>query len=450
MGTFSIQKGRNIRLKGAAKKEVVKIALPKHVAVQPSDFKGLSPRLSVKVDDVVKVGTPVFADKAIPEIQIASPASGKIVAINRGAKRALQSIVIETDGQQELKTFQKFTQEQIKNISKSDVTNALLEGNLWPVIRQRPFSKVADPHKKPKAIFIHAMNTEPLALDIDSILKGKEKEFQTGLDILTQLTEGNVHLCVQEGAQSKALTQATNVQTHSFSGPHPAGNVSTHIHCVDPINKGELVWYVEAQDILRIASLFLNGAYPTERIVAVTGEGAANNQIYAKTIVGVPISSLLGDSEPQQVRCLSGSVLTGKEIASHGFLCFYDSQVTIIPQGGKRELLGWLSPGFNKYTFSKAFASAFLPEKEASLDTDENGSHRAIVLNHIYDSLVPLDIMTYFLLKAVISGNVEEAEELGILECDEEDFALCTFACPSKTDVGAIIGQGLALIESEE
>ena len=450
MGTFSIQKGRNIRLKGAAKKEIKEIAFPRHVAVQPSDFKGLRPRLSVKVDDVVKVGTPVFTDKIIPEIQVASSASGKVVAINRGAKRALQSIVIETDGQQEPETFQKFSYEQIKNISKSDVTKALLAGSLWPVIRQRPFSKVADPHKKPKAIFIHAMNTEPLAIDIDFILEGKEREFQAGLDILGRLTDGDVNLCHQVGASSKALTQAMRVKTHTFSGPHPAGNVSTHVHNVDPINKGEFIWYVEAQDVLRIASLFLNGTYPTERIVAVTGEGAGNNRIYAKTIVGVPVSAFLGDSSPDEVRYLSGSVLAGKEITSQDFLCFYDSQITIIPQGGKRVFLGWLSLGFNKYTFSKTFASAFLPEKEVSLDTDENGSHRAIVLNHIYDSLVPLDIMIYFLLKAVISGNVEEAEELGILECAEEDFALCTFACPSKTDVGAIIGEGLALIESEE
>lgn len=450
MGTFSIQKGRNIRLKGAAKKQIIDIAFPKHVAVQPQDFKGLSLRLSVKVDDAVRVGTPVFTDKAIPAIQIASPASGKIVAINRGAKRALLSVVIETDNRQEPETFQKFSQEQIKNISKSDITDSLLKGGLWPVIRQRPFSKVADPHKKPKTIFIHAMNTEPLAADIDLILEGKEKEFQLGLDILGRLTGGDVHLCIQKGAKSEALARAADVQTHVFSGPHPAGNVSTHIHYVDPINKGELVWYVEAQDVLRIASFFLNGTYPTERIVAVTGEGAANYQAHAKTIIGAPISALLGENTPQQVRYLSGSVLTGKDVGSEGFLRFYDSQITVIPQGGGRKFLGWLSPGVNKYTFSKTFVSAFLPEREMSLDTDGNGSHRTIVLNHIYDSLIPLDIMTYFLLRAVISGNIEEAEELGILECDEEDFALCTFACPSKTDVGGIISKGLAFIESEE
>jgi len=450
MGTFSIQRGRNIRLKGAAKKEIIEIPLPKQVAVQPSDFKGLSPRLCVKVDDIVKRGTPIFSDKAIPEIQVAAPVSGKVVAINRGAKRVLLSVVIETDDNQEAETFPKFSEEQIKNISKANITDLLIKGHLWPVIRQRPFSKVADPHKKPKAIYIHAMNTEPLALDIDFILEGKEREFQIGLDILKQLTNGEIHLCTEKGSKSKALTQAKNVQTHTFSGPHPTGNVSTHIHYVDPINKGDFVWYVEAQDVLRVAKLFLNGTYPSERIVAVTGESAENYQVYAKTVIGAPVSALLGGNILQNVRCLSGSVLTGKEISCYGYVHFYDSQITIIPEGGKREFLGWLSPGVNKYTFSNTFASAFLPKKEVSLDSDEHGSHRAIVLNHVYDPLISLDIMTYFLLKAVISGNIEEAEELGILECDEEDFALCTFACPSKTDVGGIIGKGLALIEKEE
>ncbi len=450
MGSFSIQKGRDIQLKGAAKKEIVMTPFPKHVAVQPSDFKGLSPRLSVKVGDAVKVGTTVFSDKAIPEIQVASPASGKVVGINRGAKRALLSIVIETDGQQTPETFQKYSEDQIRNISKADVTSLLLEGHLWPIIRRRPFSKVADPYRKPKAIFIHATNTEPLALDFDFILRNREKEFQVGLDILKHLTDGNVHLCIKEGSQSRALTGAMRVQTHSFSGPHPAGNVSTHIHFVDPINKGDCVWYVEAHEVLRVAALFLNGVYPAERIVAVTGEEAAGHQRYAKTVEGVSVSTLLGEDNSSQVRYLSGSILTGKEVGYSGYLRFYDSQITVIGEGGKREFLGWLYPGFNKYTFSNTFASAFLSEREVSLDSDEHGGHRAIVLNHIYDSLHPLDIMTYFLLKAVISGNIEEAEELGILECDEEDFALCTFACPSKIDVGGIIGQGLAQIEKEE
>jgi len=450
VGTFRIQKGRDIRLKGSAQETIIEIPLPKQVAVQPPNFKGLRLRLAVKVGDEVKVGTTILSDKVNPDITIASPASGRIVAINRGLKRALLSVVVKTDGRQDAETFPSFSEEQIKNISRKDVIGLLLKGNLWPVIRQRPFSKVANPQDKPKAIFIHAMNTEPLAPEIDFILQGKEKEFRDGLKILKQLTDGDVHLCVKKGSKSKALTQTEDVVIHTFCGPHPTGNVSTHIHYVDPINKGDIVWYIEAQDVLRVAALFLNGFYPVERVIAVTGEGAEGHQVYAKTIVGAPLSALLDGDVPVNMRYLSGSVLTAEDVGGEGFVRFYDSQITIIPAGGKRELLGWLSPGVNKYTFSRTFASAFLPEREESLDSDKHGSDRAIVLNNVYDSLVPLDIMTYFLLKAVYAENIEDAEGLGILECDGEDFALCTFACPSKTDVGGIIDEGLALIEKEE
>jgi Na+-transporting NADH:ubiquinone oxidoreductase subunit A len=449
MGVFSIQKGRDIKLKGAADKKIVKVSLPQRVVVQPADFRGIRPRLTVKVDDAVKVGTVLFTDKDIPDVKVTSPVSGKVAAVNRGQKRVLLSIVIETDGKQTAETFQKFSEAQIKNISKADAVGFLLKSGLWPVVRQRPFTKIANPHQKPKAVFVHAMNTEPLAPDVDFILNGLEKEFQAGLEILKRLTDGAVRLCVKQGARSKALTQAAGIQTHYFSGPHPAGNVSTHIHYVDQIRKGDLVWYVEAQDVWRIGAFFLSGLYTGERVVAVTGEGAAGHQVYAKTVIGVPIAALLGGRRPQGARCISGSILNGRDAGTDGFLSFYDSQVTIIPEGGKREFLGWLSLGSNKYTFSKTFVSAFLPEKEVSLDCDEHGGHRAIVLNNVYDPLVPLDIMTYFLLKAVISGNIEESEALGILECDEEDFALCTFACPSKTDVGGIIRRGLDLIEKE-
>ncbi len=449
MPTFSIKKGRDISLKGSAKKEIVEIPFPKNVAVQPLDFKGLKARLSVKVGDAVKVGSPVFSDKTFPEIRVVSPVSGTIASIDRGAKRALLSVVVETDGSQKTESFRKFSGQDIANISRLDVVENLLQGGLWPVLRQRPFSKVANPNQTPKSIFVHAMNTEPLAGDIDFMLGGQEEEFQAGLDIIKKLTDGNVHVCFKEGARSKALTQACGTQSHSFHGPHPAGNVSTHIHYVDPINKGDLVWYVEAQDIVRIASFFMEGAYPSQKVIAVTGEGAAGQQRYVKTVLGSPLSSLLENIDLGGMRCLSGSILTGTDIGPDGFVCFYDSQVTIIPQGGTRKLLGWLAPGMNNYTFSNTFVSAFLPKKEYSLDSDENGSHRAIVLNNVYDKYVALDIMTYFLLKAVISGNIEEAEQLGILECDAEDFALCTFACPSKTDVGGIIAQGLEDIERE-
>src|SRR3990167_7086422 len=284
MATFQIKQGRDIKLKGAAPKEIVALSLPRQVAVVPADFKGLKAGLCVKVNDAVKTGTQLFEDKHCPGIKVVSPVSGRVAAINRGEKRFLEDIVVESDGRNEAVTFRKFPASEISGLSKEDVEKSLLQSGLWPVLRQRPFSKVAHPREPPKAIFVHAMNTEPLAPDIDFILQGREEEFQAGLDVLKGLINGEVHLCVARGAASKALTQAANVQTHTFSGPHPAGNVSTHIHFVDPINKGDLVWYVEAQDVLRIGSLFLSGVYPTERIVAVTGEGAVHHQVYAKTI----------------------------------------------------------------------------------------------------------------------------------------------------------------------
>lgn len=451
MATFKIKQGRDIRLKGAAEKTVVDLPLPQQAGVDPSDFKGIKARLCVKVNDSVKVGSPLFEDKAYPVVKVVSPLSGKVIAINRGEKRFLLNIVIEADGRQEPVRFRKFSRQDLHGLSGQDITKVLLEGGLWPVIRQRPFSRIAHPDEAPKSIFVHAMNTEPLAPDIDFILEGREERFQAGLDILKKLTKGKVYVCAQEGARSKALTSVQGAQAaelHYFSGPHPSGNVSTHIHYLDSVHKSDHVWYIEAQDVLRIAALFLDGVYSAERIVALTGEGTAK-RVYAKTIVGAPLSLLLRGSKLDGMRCISGSVLTGKDAGANGFLRFYDSQVTVIPAGGKRELLGWLSLGLRKYTFSRAFASSFLPQGEVSLTSDKNGSDRAIVLNDIYDDLVPLDIMTYFLLKAVIVGDIEEAEKLGILECDEEDFALCTFACPSKTDVGGIIREALDLIEKE-
>ena len=449
MATFQIKQGRDIKLKGAAPKEIVTLSLPRQVAVVPSDFKGIKASLCVKVNDAVKVGTPLFEDKHCPEIKVVSPVSGRVAAINRGEKRFLEDIVVESDGRDEAVAFRKFSASEISGLSKEDVEKTLLQSGLWPVLRQRPFSKVAHPHEPPKSIFVHAMNTEPLAPDVDFILQGKEEQFQAGLNVLRRLTKGKVYLCAKHGSRSKALTQARDVETHYFAGPHPAGNVSTHIHYLDPIHKGDHVWYVEAQDVARIGYLFLEGVYSPERVVAVTGEGAGR-KFYAKTIVGAPVSLLLKGSGLEGMRCVSGSVLAGREVGKDGYLSFYDSQLTVIPAGGKRTFLGWLSPGSDKYTFSRTFVSSFLPpRKEVSLTTDKHGSDRAIVLNHIYDPLVPLDIMVYFLLKAVISEDIEEAERLGILECDEEDFALCSFACPSKTDVGGIIREGLELIERE-
>lgn len=448
MSVIHIRKGRDIKLKGAATKELEETTVPSHVAIQPPDFRGIRLRPLVKPEETVKVGTPLLEDKTYPAIKIVSPVSGRIEAVNRGEKRALLQIVIETDGSQQELPFRQFAAGEIDSLSREEIIGHLLEGGVWPCIRQRPFSRIANPEAAPKSIFIQAINTEPLSLDVDFILHNREKDFQIGVAVLSKLTQGDVHLCCEEKATSMALTQSKNVKIHRFSGPHPSGNVSTHIHHIDPINKGTLVWYIRAEDVLRIAELFLKGVFSPERFVAVTGEGAAK-RVYKKTIIGAPISHILKESCHSGMRYLSGSVLTGKDVGGNGFLCFYDSQVTVIPEGGKRQFLGWLMPGFNKYSFSKTYASALKNGNEVSLDADKNGSPRAMVMNHIYDDYNTLNIMTYFLLKAILGGDIDEAERLGILECDEEDFALCTFACPSKTDVGGIIRQGLDVIEKE-
>lgn len=448
MASFNIITGKDIKLRGAARKEYIDVLSPKTVAIQPPDFRGLKPRVLVKEGDSVKRGSVIMEDKAIDGLKLLSPVAGKVKAVNRGAKRALMSVVVENNKSTDAENFKKYDASGISGLKRDEIIQNLLAGGLWPCVRQRPFAKVASPSDMPKVIFVRATNTDPLAADADFILNDQEQDFQNGLDIISKLTDGKTHVCVKNTANSAALTSAKGVEVHLFSGPHPAGNIGTLIHKVDPINKGDIVWYIEAQDVIRIAQLFSTGQYPNRCVVALTGEGVKDN-VYAFAITGTSFKDLLSGSKLDGNRCITGSVLSGRDVGQEGFLGFYDSQITVIPEGGTREILGWLVPGFKKYTLSHTYASAFLPEKEVSLDTDENGGHRAIVLNHVYDSYVALDVVTFFLLKAIIAEDIDEAERLGILECDEEDFALCTFACPSKTDVGAIIRRGLDIIEKE-
>lgn len=445
MATYQIKKGRDLPLKGRAETKIVELPMPSSVAVQPPDFKGFKPRLAVHVGDHVKAGNPVLTDKTHPEVRITAPVSGEIKDIRRGAKRVLLEVVIRPDADQQFEIFDKAA---LTSNNREAVQKTLLQSGLWPAIRQRPFSKIATPGDVPKSIFIHAMSTEPLAVDMDAVLDGKEVLFQKGLDVLKTLTDNSVHLCYRQGASAKTLTEAKNVEHHQFRGPHPAGNVGTHIHAVDPIKKGDVVWFVEAQDVVRIGHLAETGKYSAERCVAVTGEAAVKRHI-AKTVIGAPLSVLFDGTDLSGLRCLSGGVLTGKSMGAAGFLRYYDSQVTAIPEVNQRRLLGWLTPGFDRFSLTRTYASAFTSREAFSFDTDINGGERAIVLNHIYDQYNALDILTYFLIKAVVGGDIEEAERLGLLECDEEDFALATFACPSKVDVGGLIQSCLDIVERE-
>ena len=453
---IKIRRGRDIRLIGAANPVFQEIGLPPRVAVQPPDFRGVRVRLLAKEGDTVKVGTPVLQDKKDTDLHLVSPVSGKVVAINRGEKRALLEIVIETDGRQEAESFLKFSAEQIKGLSRQDLVEHLTRTGLWPALRQRPFSHIASRQEIPKSIFVQAINTEPLALDISEIFHQNPETpeaFRAGLEVLTKLTDGAVHVCAAAGATADVLKSEPGhdrVRLHHFSGPHPAGNVSTLIHYIDPIEKGDIVWYIGAEDVIRIGKTLAEGAYWPQKFVAVVGEGIEKEaRTYKETVIGAPVAFLAGGKVSEKYRYISGSVLSGRDVGLNGHLGYFHNLLTGIPAGGQREFLGWLSPGWNKFSFSKTFLSALRPGGEVSLDTNKNGGDRAIVLNHIYDKYVPLDVMTYFLIRAVIGGDIEEAERLGILECDEEDFALCSFVCPSKTDIGGIIRDGLDLIEKE-
>ena len=449
MQIIRIHKGRDIPLDGAAEKKILPLALPDRVAIQPQDFPGLRLRLVVREQDDVLVGTPLLVDRTDPRIRVVSPVSGRVGGISRGERRAVRRVEILPDGEQRAEPFACLAAAGLASVPRALLIEQLLASGVWPCLRQRPFSRVADPEARPRAIFVQALNTEPLALDTELVLAGQEQRFQTGLEILRRLTDGPVH--VYCSARATALTGLRGVEVYGLAGPHPAGNVSTAIQAIDPLKKGETLWYLEAQDVLRIAALFLDGRFSPERVVAVTGTGAAQ-RIYRRTVLGCPAADLAGGPIADGMRTISGSVLRGTDIGPEGYLCFYDSQLTILPAGGRRRVLGWLRPGARRFSLSAAFLSSWLPRRQGervALDTGLQGSARAIVLNHLYDDYVALDVLPFFLLRAVLSGDLEEAERLGLLECDEEDFALCAFACPSKTDVGAIIRRGLDQLAAE-
>ncbi|MFC1510261.1 Na(+)-translocating NADH-quinone reductase subunit A [Candidatus Omnitrophota bacterium] len=442
-----IKRGKNIPLKGAAQKELREVLMPAHVCIQPTDFKGLRPRLKVQVGDQVKRGTPLFADKEDAALVVSAPVSGEVLSISRGDRRVLEGIVIKADGKSSAVEFRSFDQLTLDQQPPEALMEHLCQTGLWPVIRQRPFARVASYRRPPKAIYIKGFSSAPCAAESDFILEGQASAFQFGLNIICKLSKAPVHLCIAEAAQSKALLEAEGVNIHQFAGPHPSGNVSTHIACIDPLNKGDVVWVIDLQDVIRIAKTFLEGAYCAERIVALTGPEVEKPQ-YVKTLIGAPLNGLC-DEDLAHKKCISGDVLTGKDVGADGYLCSYDSQVSIISDQVRRQLLGWMVPGTKRFSFSRAFISAFTGSKKVIFDTDTHGSSRPMVAQDVYQHLIPLDIHVSFLVKAILAGDLDEACALGLLECDPEDFALCSFGCPSKLNIGEVIGQGLAALEKE-
>jgi Na+-transporting NADH:ubiquinone oxidoreductase subunit A len=415
--------------------------------VKPTDFPGLIPKLDVKPGVDVLAGTPVFHDKLRPEIKFTSPVSGKIVSVERGDRRKVLEVVIERAGTGSV----DFGKADAGKIPAEQIKEHLLESGLWPSIRQRPYHIVANPGDQPKSIFISCFDTAPLAPDYNFILENSSlSSFRTGITALSKLTNGKVHLVMNgNSTDNKIFEGIEGIEKSYFSGPHPAGNVGVHIHHLDPVNKGEVVWYVNFQDVISIGRLFDEGVYRPERIVALTGSEIINRQ-YFRIVSGGAVSQLVtGNVKAGEHRYISGNVLTGTNIGPGGFLGFYDSQITVIPEGKYFEFFGWAAPGINKYSFSRTFLSSLIPKKKYKLDTNFHGGERAFVVTGQYEKVVPMDIFPMQLLKAIIAQDIDMMENLGIYEVAEEDFALCEFICPSKIEIQSILRNGLDLMRKE-
>ncbi len=446
---IKIRKGLNIRLQGKAEKVFIKADLSEKYAVKPIDFHGLYPKLTVKIGDRVKAGSILFFDKYNPDILFASPVSGTVTEINRGERRKILEIVIEPGKEKEIE-YMRFLIGDPSTMSREQVITSMLESGVWPYIRQRPYSTIANPHDTPKSIFISAINTAPLAPDGDYLVKDKNREFQTGINALSKLTSGKIHVNVDgRYPVSRVYSGTKGVQVNKFKGPHPAGNVGVQIHHLDPINKGEIVWYLNPQDVIILGRLFLEGIYDPSKIIALTGSEVLKPRYY-KVINGASITNIIEKNVTNvEKRFISGHVLSGKQIPENGYIGFYDNQLTVIPEGRYHEFLGWALPGFSKFSISRTFTSWLRPLNTFKLDTNIHGGERAFVITGLYERVLPMDIYPMQLLKAIMIEDIDLMEKLGIYEIDPEDFALCEFVCPSKIEIQSLIRKGLDMMMKE-
>lgn len=454
MINHKLKKGYEVKLAGKTEKVVIEAKKSNLYASQPPDFIGLKPRLEVEEGSDVKIGTPLYYDKLRPEIKFVSPASGKVVQINRGERRAIMEVVVESDNKDDSIDFGKHAVADLEKLNPGEIKSQLLGSGVWPVIRQRPFSKIADPGATPRDIFICAMDTAPLAADPEFLVENEDENFQAGLKVLKKLTEGKLYLTVDGSRDShvKTIENTQNVEVHSFTGKHPAGNVSVHIHHIAPVNVGDIVWYLYAPDVALIGKLFLTGVYPVERIVAVAGSSVkAEGRKYYKIRVGAKVQTLVheGDLNDEHGRYISGNVMSGRKLNENGYLGFYDRTLTVIPDSRKRVLFGWLTPGLKDESYSRLFLSKLIPSKEYIKDTRIHGGKRAFIQTGEYEKVLPMDILPAHLVKSIMAEEIEDMLALGLLEVDEEDFALCSYICPSKIHFGSYIRQGLDILEKE-
>ena len=431
-----------MRMKGIPSNEITSSIVPEKVSISPNTFRGIKPKLIVSEGDRVNTGSPLFYDKLKPDVKWASPASGVVSSIRFGARRVIESIEVTVeDGK--ANEFEPLSEAKLSSANRGIIMDRLLEANIFPLIRQRPFNKVADPTVVPRDIFISGYNTAPLSVDLSSTIISQKESFQIGLNVLAKLTEGTVFLT------SESPMEFDNITNQTISGPHPSGNVGIQIHHIKPLRPGEVVWTVNAQHVITIGKLFQIGYYDPTCIVSIGGSGASDPQTVQAT-TGCSIKSLLkNQSIDNNVRIVSGDVLTGSPMRSSDFLGYYDSSLTIVNDRVSRPFLGMLAIGSSATKYS--LTNTFLGSKAGNFDftTSQNGELRAMVPLNAWENVLPMDIMPNPLYRAILAKDIEEMERLGIWECDDEDFALCSFACPSKIDVGSVIRDGLDLLEDE-
>ena len=444
---IKIKKGLNINLVGEAEKTTENAIISNFYCVRPEDFHSITPKLVAKAGTKIKAGETLFFNKENEDMKFVSPVSGEVIEIQRGPKRRIDAIKIQAD-----KTQTYVEHGALDVNADSDKTKAyLLASGCWPFIKQRPYDVVANPANTPKGIFVSGYASAPLAADLDYTLEGKKKELQAAIDVLSKLTSGKVHVSVGKKSNSP-LDSLSGVEVHKVSGPHPSGNVGTLINKVDPINKGEVVWTVNAQDLVIIGELVLTGKFNAERVVAFAGSSVKKPR-YFRTRIGSEIATMVYDNgieKGSNDRIISGNVLSGKQIGPDGYLDYYSNVVTVIPEGDDYEFFGWNKPIFNKISTSRALTFSWLtPRKKFDLNTNTNGEHRAFVTTGTYEEVFPLDIYPMQILKACKYKDLDEMEALGMYEVAPEDFALTEFVCVSKQPHQQIIREGLDLMLKE-
>ncbi len=434
---IKLRKGLDINLKGKAAAEIATVKCPGEYALCPDDFYGVKPKVVVKEGDAVKVGDALFVDKLHPEVKFVSPVSGTVSMVERGDRRKLLSIRVKSDAKQEARTF-----------DTKDVKAALLESGLFAFFRQRPYDVVANPEDKPKAIYVSAFNSMPLSQDFEVALRGNEAEFQAGISALAKLAP--VRLGVSSKQTAKALLDAQDCTVTVFKGKAPAGNVGVQINHTDPINKGEIVWTLGAEEVIFVGRLMTSGKVDLTRVVALAGSEVQVPKYY-KVLVGQQLTTLLeGNVRLDGSRVINGNVMTGIKTTKDAYLAAHATEINVIPEGDHAdEMLGWIMPRFGTFSTHRSYFSWLCDKKEYTIDARIKGGERHMIMSGEYDKVFPMDIYAGYLVKAIIAGDIDRQEALGIYEVAPEDFAIAEFVDSSKLELQRIVRQGLDILRKE-